>query len=63
MPDPLDPLVPRHLGLRSDEIDAMLAQIEATSIEALIDETIPASNAAAPAELRAQAAQLQFRLY
>jgi glycine dehydrogenase len=40
---PLDTFAPRHIGPRGDELAAMLKEIGAASLDALIDEVIPAS--------------------
>ncbi len=41
--EPLDHFAPRHIGPRSDDLKSMLDQVGASSLEALIDEAIPAS--------------------
>jgi glycine dehydrogenase len=41
--DPLDTFAPRHIGPRGDDVAAMLKEVRAASLDALIDETIPAS--------------------
>jgi glycine dehydrogenase len=40
---PLDTFAPRHIGPRGDDIAAMLKEVGAASLDALIDEAIPAS--------------------
>jgi len=40
---PLDQFVQRHLGPRTAEIEQMLETIGASSLDALIDETVPAA--------------------
>ncbi|MBP8845588.1 MAG: glycine dehydrogenase (aminomethyl-transferring), partial [Thermoanaerobaculia bacterium] len=40
---PLDTFARRHLGAGASEIEAMLATIGVASLDALIDETVPAS--------------------
>jgi glycine dehydrogenase len=40
---PLDTFAPRHIGPRGADIAAMLKEVGATSLDALIDEAIPAS--------------------
>jgi glycine dehydrogenase len=39
----LDTFAPRHIGPRGDDVDAMLKAVGAASLDALIDEAIPAS--------------------
>jgi glycine dehydrogenase len=41
--DPLDTFAPRHIGPRGDDVAAMLKAVKAPSLDALIDEVIPAS--------------------
>ena len=41
--DPLDTFAPRHIGPRGDDLAAMLKAVRAQSLDALIDEAIPAS--------------------
>jgi glycine dehydrogenase len=41
--DPLDTFAPRHIGPRGDDVAAMLKAVGAPSLDALIDEVIPAS--------------------
>ena len=41
--DPLDTFGPRHIGPRGAEVEAMLKQVGAASLDVLIDEAIPAS--------------------
>jgi len=41
--DPLDTFAPRHIGPRGDDVAAMLKEVGAASLDALIDEAIPAS--------------------
>src|SRR5262245_5349131 len=41
--EPLDTFAPRHIGPRGDELADMLRAVGAPSLDALIDETIPAS--------------------
>ena len=40
---PLDTFAPRHIGPRGDDVAAMLKEVGASSLDALIDEAIPAS--------------------
>ena len=40
---PLDTFAPRHIGPRGDDVAAMLKEVGAASLDALIDEAIPAS--------------------
>src|SRR6476620_11092158 len=40
---PLDTFGPRHIGPRGDDVAAMLKEVGAASLDALIDEAIPAS--------------------
>jgi glycine dehydrogenase len=40
---PLDAFAPRHIGPRGDDLAAMLKEVGARSLDALIDEAIPAS--------------------
>ena len=40
---PLDSFAPRHIGPRGDDVAAMLKEVGAASLDALIDEAIPAS--------------------
>src|SRR5687768_12129247 len=40
---PLDTFAPRHIGPRGDDVTAMLKEVGAASLDALIDEAIPAS--------------------
>jgi glycine dehydrogenase len=40
---PLDTFAPRHIGPRGDEVAAMLEEVGSPSLDALIDEVIPAS--------------------
>jgi glycine dehydrogenase len=40
---PLDTFAPRHIGPRGDDLAAMLKEVGASSVDALIDEAIPAS--------------------
>lgn len=40
---PLDSFAPRHIGPRGDDLAAMLKEVGARSLDALIDEAIPAS--------------------
>ncbi len=40
---PTDPFLPRHIGPREDELSAMLASVGAESLEALVEDTIPAA--------------------
>ncbi len=40
---PLDTFAPRHIGPRGDDVAAMLEEVGAASLDALIDEAIPAS--------------------
>jgi glycine dehydrogenase len=41
--EPLDHFAPRHIGPRPDDLKSMLDQVGASSLDALIDEAIPAS--------------------
>jgi glycine cleavage system P protein (glycine dehydrogenase) len=41
--DPLDTFAPRHIGPRGEDVAAMLKAVRASSLDALIDEAIPAS--------------------
>jgi glycine dehydrogenase len=41
--DPLDAFAPRHIGPRGADRDAMLAAVGAASLDALIDEAVPAA--------------------
>ena len=41
--DPLDTFAPRHIGPRGDDVAAMLEAVGAASLDALVDEAIPAS--------------------
>jgi glycine dehydrogenase len=41
--EPLDTFAPRHIGPRGDDVAAMLEAVGAPSLDALIDEVIPAS--------------------
>jgi glycine dehydrogenase len=41
--DPLDTFAPRHIGPRAAERDAMLQAVGAASLDALIDEVVPAT--------------------
>ena len=40
---PLDTFAPRHIGPRGEDVTAMLKEVGAASLDALIDEAIPAS--------------------
>ena len=40
---PLDTFAPRHIGPRGEDVAAMLKEVGASSLDALIDEAIPAS--------------------
>jgi glycine dehydrogenase len=40
---PLDTFAPRHIGPRGDDLAAMLKEVGASSLDALMDEAIPAS--------------------
>ena len=40
---PLDAFAPRHIGPRGEDVTAMLKEVGAASLDALIDEAIPAS--------------------
>jgi glycine dehydrogenase len=40
---PLDTFAPRHIGPRGDDVAAMLKEVDAASIDQLIDQAIPAS--------------------
>jgi glycine dehydrogenase len=40
---PLDTFAPRHIGPRGDDVTAMLKEVGAASLDALIDEAIPVS--------------------
>jgi glycine dehydrogenase len=40
---PLDTFAPRHIGPRGDDVAAMLKEVGAASLDALIDEVIPAN--------------------
>jgi glycine dehydrogenase len=54
---PSDTFAHRHIGPREAELAAMLRTVEATSLDALIDETIPAAiRIAKPLELQGRAA-------
>ena len=39
----LDTFAPRHIGPRGGDVNAMLKEVGAASLDALIDEAIPAS--------------------
>ncbi len=41
--DPTDTFVHRHIGPSADELDAMLNELDVSSLDQLIDETVPAS--------------------
>jgi glycine cleavage system P protein (glycine dehydrogenase) len=40
--DPLDTFAPRHIGPRGDDVAAMLKEVGAPSLDALMDEVVPA---------------------